>query len=234
MRKFFLLLLLMFFIKVSYAQRYEIGMFLGGNNIIGDIGTEYYVNPNSFTVGGLLKWNKNESLAIRANINFSIARGDANKSYYPYNSGSFNTHGFNKGVGNGDIVVEWNVLPYDLRKRGAKTPYMYIGLGALIYQGQPGVLYSGDIGTDPHAPQLIFNIAGFETTLTIPFGVGYKYALNHNWVLATDLGFRYSYSDNLDNSAAIAVGNLNSNDWFTTLGITLTYVFGRDPCACGQ
>ena len=224
----------MFFTKVSYAQRYEIGLFAGGNNIIGDIGTDYYINPNSFAFGGLLKWNKDERLAIRANINYSIARGSASKSYYPYNSRSVNAYDYNKGVGNGEIVVEWNILPYDLRKKEAKTPYIYIGLGALIYQGQPGVSYSGDINTDPHATQLIFSIAGFEATPTIPFGVGYKYALNHSWVLAADLGFRYSYSDNLDNSAAIEVGNLNSNDWLTTLGLTLTYVFGRDPCACGQ
>ena len=232
MRRFFPLLLLVLFVEVSYAQRYEIGLFAGGNNVVGDIGNDYYVAPNSFTVGGLYKWNVNNRLALRANIYYSIARGDVSKSKYSYNTN--NVPGYAKGIGNGEVVLEWNVLPYDLRKSGAHTPYMFLGLGALIYQGKEGVAYSGNIAFDPHAPQLILSKFGFESTLTIPFGVGYKYALSHSWVLAADLGFRYSFSDNLDNSAAMKVGNLNSNDWFTTLGLTLTYVFGRDPCACGQ
>lgn len=232
MRRLFPLLLLMLLVKVSYAQRYEVGLFAGGNNVVGDIGSDYYVAPTSYTIGGLYKWNVNDRLAFRANIYYSIARGDASESNYSYDGTK--VPDYNKAIGNGEVVLEWNIFPYDLRRSGSRTPYMYLGLGALIYQGKSGLSYSGDIATDPHAPQLILNIASYESTLTIPFGVGYKYALNHSWVLAADLGFRYSYSDNLDNSAALAVGNLNSNDWFTTLGLTLTYVFGRDPCSCGQ
>ena len=222
----------MFFFSTLYAQRYEIGLFAGGNNVVGDVGNDFYVAPNSLTFGALFKWNANNRLALRTNINYSIVRGVSTKSRFEYNQAV--VPDYNKAIGNGEVVVEWNIFPYDLRISGASTPYIFIGLGALIYQGKSGIPYSGDINTDPHAPQLIFGIAGYESTLTIPFGLGYKHALNHNWVLAADLGFRYSYSDNLDNSAVMMVGNLNSNDWFTTLGLTLTYVFGRDPCACGQ
>jgi len=223
---------MLFFFNISYAQRYEIGLFAGGNNIIGDIGNDFYVAPNSITVGGLFKWNKNERLALRGDVYFSIARGVLSKSPYPFDGSKVG--GYNKGIANSEFVFEWNLLPYNLRKDGANTPYMYAGLGVLVYQGREGYDYNGNIDYDPHASQLVFPFLNFETTISLPFGVGYKYALNHQWVLAADLGFRYAFSDNLDNSAVRKVGNLNSNDWFTTLGLTLTYVFGRDPCPCGQ
>ena len=217
-----------FFLNISYAQRYEIGMFLGGNNVVGDVGNPFYVAPNHITVGGLIKWNRNERFALRANANFSLAHGATEKSRFNYDKSV--VPDYNNGVGNGEIVLEWNILPYNLREYYAQTPYMFIGLGAIIYSG---VSYA-EVGRDPIGTQLIIPMFGYETTLTVPFGVGYKYKIAKSWVLAADLAFRYTYSDNIDNSGARNVGNLYSNDWFTTLGITLTYVFGRDPCSCGQ
>ncbi len=31
--------------SISYAQRHEIGVFIGGSNVIGDIGKSNYINP---------------------------------------------------------------------------------------------------------------------------------------------------------------------------------------------
>ena len=45
--------------------------------------------------------------------------------------------------------------------------------------------------------------------------------------------YQYPLTGN-DKYNTIRLGNLNSNDWLTTIGLTLTYVFGRDPCACDQ
>jgi hypothetical protein len=39
------------------AQIHEIGVFLGGNNYIGDLGKMTYVNPNQLAYGVLYKWN---------------------------------------------------------------------------------------------------------------------------------------------------------------------------------
>ncbi|MEN8136801.1 MAG: DUF6089 family protein [Bacteroidota bacterium] len=215
MKRTILLLVLMTLFKVSYSQRYEIGVFAGGNNVIGDIGSDYYVNPNGITGGGLFKWNVNPRLALRANIFYSISTGNYIDSNYPYDSYSDEFAGdgerFENHIGNGEILAEWNFLEYDLRTAKNHTPYMFLGIGGLIFDGSS----SG-------------------RTIQIPFGVGYKYALSYKWVLGADLGFRYTFTNNLDASEIKSVGNLNSNDWFTTLGLTLTYVFGRDPCCLGQ
>ena len=243
----------MFFVNISYAQRYEIGLFAGGNNIIGDVSSKSYVEPTGLTLGGVFKWNVNERLALRGNLYGSIVNQKIENSWFPYDNDMSNKFGSSNtfGVITIDAVAEWNVFDYDLRKKKSHTPYMYIGVGGVIYN--PVVHYSSSLKSNTDVELYTSgNVIG--ATVSIPFGLGYKYAVSEKMVLAVDFGFRYTFSDNLDGSnydgdkrvypttkpedynktETIKVGNLNSNDWLTTIGLTLTYVFGRDPCACDQ
>jgi hypothetical protein len=52
-------------IKVS-AQTYEIGVFAGGTNMIGDVGRTNYILPSGPAFGGIFKWNKGKRYAWRA------------------------------------------------------------------------------------------------------------------------------------------------------------------------
>jgi hypothetical protein len=235
MKRIFSLLIIMFLFNISYAQRYEIGLFAGGNNVIGDIGSPVYVALSGATLGGLFKWNVDERLVLRGNLYMSVAHGDDKSSFYDYSNVGGVT-GYDKSILNAEALVEWNFLPYNLRKNNAGTPYAFVGIGGIGYESILKIdsLGKGDVKTS------------IGSTVCIPFGVGYKYAITKKLVLAVDLSFRYTFSDNLDNSnyqggmkpddgwKQIKFGNLNSNDWFTTIGLTLTYVFGRDPCACSQ
>jgi hypothetical protein len=58
MNKVILLLLLFFCFTTSQAQINELGIFVGGSNFIGDVGSTTYVKPNSQALGLLYKWNK--------------------------------------------------------------------------------------------------------------------------------------------------------------------------------
>ena len=212
----------MFFVNISYAQRYEIGLFAGGNNVVGDVGSGYYVHPTGVSIGGVFKWNIDNRWGLRfdggvsnatgsGSDQFSIAKSEDGTGKYEYSVALYHA----------EALVEWNVLEYDLRKsRYNQTPYMTAGIGVINHD------YFND--------QDIESISGRKTTISIPFGVGYKYAISQKLVLAADLMFRYSFTDDLDLTNGKGVGNLNSNDWLTTIGLTLTYVFGRDPCACDQ
>ena len=203
----------MFFFSTLYAQRYEIGMFAGGNNVVGDVGSGYYVHPNSFSVGGVFKWNIDNRWGFRFNGGFSNAKGDGS-SRFSISEGSGPNYKYAVALYNAEALVEWNVFNFNLRNdRYRQTPYATIGIGAINHDTW---------------------LKGRKYTVSLPFGVGYKYAITKKWVLAADLMFRYSFTDDLDLTNGKQVGNLNSNDWLTTVGLTLTYVFGRDPCACGQ
>ena len=44
------------------AQIFEVGVFAGGSNFIGDVGATQFVNPNKLAFGGLFKWNRRYSV----------------------------------------------------------------------------------------------------------------------------------------------------------------------------
>jgi hypothetical protein len=71
--------------------------------------------------------------------------------------------------------------------------------------------------------------------------VGIKGTLTENLILGLEVGVRYTFTDNLDGSnpkneklKTLQFGNINSNDWYTFSGLTLTYTFGNKPCYCAQ
>ena len=57
MRYFVLVMLLIGFVQESQSQIYEVGIFAGGSNFIGDVGATNYISPNALAIGGLFKWN---------------------------------------------------------------------------------------------------------------------------------------------------------------------------------
>jgi len=209
----------MFLFNVSYAQRYEIGLFVGGNNVVGDVGSGFYVDPTGATIGGVFKWNIDNRWGLRFDGGGSFATGDGS-TQFGISEGSGTDYEYDVLLIHAEALVEWNVFDYNLRKgRYRQTPYITAGIGLINHDS-----WSKDSNDE----------SGRDTAISIPFGVGYKFAITKKWVLAADLMFRYSFSDDLDLTNGKKVGNLDSNDWFTTIGVTLTYVFGRDPCACGQ
>ena len=56
-------------VQLASAQRYEVGVFLGGSNPISDVGSTYYVYPNEVAFGGLFKWNFHQRMALRVQVN---------------------------------------------------------------------------------------------------------------------------------------------------------------------
>lgn len=70
-------------VQLASAQRYEVGVFLGGSNPISDVGSTYYVYPNQAAFGGLFKWNFHQRMALRVQVNKSSLKGDDAQSDIP-------------------------------------------------------------------------------------------------------------------------------------------------------
>ncbi|MBN2867666.1 MAG: hypothetical protein JXK08_03245, partial [Flavobacteriaceae bacterium] len=125
--------------------------------------------------------------------------------------------------------MEFTFLDFNLHKGGfLSTPYLYTGITITkhdnFFLANSGQLESE--GTESFA-------------YGIPMVVGYKVAIAQHFVLAFEIGARYTFSDEIDGSVPDAeelqsrsFGNLNNNDWYTFTGVTLTYTFGRNPCYC--
>ena len=48
----------------AHGQFHELGLFIGGSNYIGDIGTNRYLDPNSPAVGVIYKWNIQSAILL--------------------------------------------------------------------------------------------------------------------------------------------------------------------------
>ncbi|MBC3847372.1 hypothetical protein H8K90_13325 [Winogradskyella echinorum] len=227
MRYFLLLLISLFVIENSDAQIYEVGIFAGGSNFIGDIGSTDYISPNRIAYGGIIKWNRSARHSFRATLLYTRLEGYDSKSNDPRRierdyKFSMRTVEFSAGM-------EFTFWDFNLHQLGYQgTPYIYSGISALFH---PNYYFISN-GTQTR-----------ENTMSLAYGIpivlGYKQRISNNLILAGEIGARYTFSDELDGSVPdsenreqFSFGNTNSNDWYVFSGITLTYTFGRRPCYC--
>ena len=207
-----------------HAQTYEIGLFLGGANFIGDVGRTNYIYPSRFAFGGIAKWNKSKRYAWRGSLYYGQFSIDDNKS--DLSNRQQRGYNFNNSVKEASVGLEFNFVEYNLHKLGpAFTPYLYTGLTYFRYN-----YHYWDAG-------MLQNFDQEEGSLAIPMTLGVKARINQYLILGAEIGARYTFTDNLDGSnpegsnfEQFSFGNINSNDWYVFSGFTLTYTFGRKPC----
>ncbi len=256
MKKFLLFIFAFSFYQSVMAQRHEIGIFAGGANVIGDVGKANYINPfptkltkdgKTFlpaSIGALYRFNFNPQMGFRANASYSrVGAGD-------FKSGEQFKIDRNRNFANeileGSIVFEYNFRDINDAQETSHSPYIFFGGG--VYSAFQKTYDLNENGTD-----LTFDTKR-KTNFTLPFGVGYKYRFNYNWIVSLETGFRYTNQDHLDYNVSEfsdkllsagagdpyiqnkidqrTFGDLNNKDWYVLTGFTLTYSFGRPACYC--
>lgn len=186
------------------AQHLEAGLLLGGANYLGDLSnnsSSIYLKETKLAYGGFLRYNVNDYLTARLSLNAGkIAGSDANAksdAFVRERNLSVRTN-----ITEVSLSAEFNVLgyqPYALFK--PFSPFLFAGVALTRFT--PKARYLGDwvalqpLGTEGQG------IPGFDrkysrTTLSIPFGIGVKYALTDKINLGFELGARAALSDYLD------------------------------------
>ena len=219
-KKFFISFLLLSSLFAS-AQINEIGITVGGSNYIGDIGPENYINPNSYAIGAVYKYNLNPRIALRGNFTyFDIKSDDANSSNVGRQErGLYFTNTILELAGG----VEFSWFEYDLStQEKTHTPYILLQVAVMNYN-----IVDEQISSDEYTYKTINSVA-------IPFGLGYKTKLFGKFALGAEIGVRYTIKDDIDYNnfyiPELSFGNPQNNDWYVFSGINLVYTFGRPPC----
>ena len=225
MLKIFIPFLCLFTFTATHAQIHEIGVFVGGSNYIGDVGSTTYIAPNEPAMGILYKWNKNPRLAYRFSLNGAYYSADDLDSDDP----GRNQRGyhFKNSIKEVSLGLEFNFFDFNLHEVKRKyTPYVHSGLNYLRFR--ESYLNSNQIRTEERTG-----------AFAIPMTLGIKSNVWPHVILALEVGARYTFTDNLDGSnpkddTLMKFGNINNNDWYVFSGVTLTYTFGNKPCYCAE
>jgi hypothetical protein len=136
---------------------------------------------------------------------------------------------FENNIKEFSLGLEFNFFDFNLHNMDTKiTPYVHSGITYTIYDG----LFF--VGKESKSDAK-------HGTVGIPMTVGIKSNISPSWVLAGEIGARYTFADDLDgnnptneNLKNLKFGNLTSNDWYMFTGISLTYTFGEKPCYCSD
>ena len=220
-------LILLLFICVSsncLSQINEIGFFVGGVNYVGDVGPTNYIRPNNTGSTILYKYNLNPRIAIRGNFSyFNLSGNDADSENKIRQQRG---ESFKNSINEFAVGIEYNFYKYDLSSRDhISTPYILLQMAAVDYE----------------TPRLQNPDSSYKftrnTSVSIPFGVGFKTKVYGKIAFAIETTFRYTFTDELDYSTN-RFSDFDyagtSNDWYMFSGISLVYTFGRPACFADQ
>ena len=154
-------------------------------------------------------------------------------------------------------MTEFNYWPYGTGTKHAQSFYLFAGLGITAYNPQgryEDTWYDlRPLGTEGQQTDLNDQLFYGNTTLTVPFGFGYRQSLARDWSMTAEVGWRSYGSDYLDDTSGdyvdalaladergelasyfsnpglvpyqsgLARGNAQSKDWSIFAGITIFY-----------
>jgi hypothetical protein len=227
MRFLTIIVMSIFCFQISQAQIFEIGVFAGGSNFIGDVGATNYISPNQFAIGGIAKWNRSPRHAWRVSVVYTDLLAEDRKSDDPRRQQR--GYGFDETILEFSAGMEFNFFDFNLHiDANLITPYLYTGISSAYHKN----FYFNNGETTPENNS--------SWAFGIPMVLGVKAKLTESFVFGLEVGARYTFSDELDGSRPdsewlinnYSFGNVNNNDWYTFTGLTITYTFGRKPCYC--
>ena len=228
MRHITILIISFLSLQLSYSQINEIGVYAGGSNLVTDVGSTRYINPDSPALGLIYKLNASSRHSWRLSVIYADIQAHDSKSTDPRRIQR--DYDFDSNLLEISGGLEFTFLDFNLHSGLPMiTPYLYSGLSAIHFDDY---YFSGGTQTPVNTKSWSF---------AVPMTVGIKTNILGKFVIGAEVGARYTFTDALDGSypndpnlKSYRFGNINNNDWYVFSGFTLTYTFGENPCYCAQ
>ena len=240
--------------RSNFEKHSDVSFGIGTSNYYGDIAP--FNRPIQSTLQNI-RWNasfnytRHFSPHLSGNVGFTWARIAADDSKFEGVPGldqlyMRNVH-FRNDVKELSFTGIYNFIPQNrsFRNREKIMPYIFAGIAVFHHnpEAKTPTDYSGsDVAANEWVSLQPLNtegqgLIGYSDqpynliNVSIPFGMGVRYKLNHYWDLGFEAGVRYSFSDHLDDvggyyadpSDLAAVGSLSAamghreNEKFTAL-----------------
>ena len=202
-------------VTTTYAQTYKstswsANFYLGASNMMGDLGGSNFIGSRGIFDLDLKATRPAIGLGTTLNagsfsfgLNLVATRLAGNDAYSGQEFHLNRNLSVRTDLIEADFLVEWR--PFS-RSKGFNRFYIYTGVGGIYYQ--PKAEYNDDwyklrtLGTEG---QYLTDGEGpySELDLVIPYGVGYKFRLSKSLSLVSDLGFRKTFTDYLDDVSTV-------------------------------
>jgi len=213
------IILLFFFslgllIQTSDAQHTEFGVMLGASTYQGDLapstvlGSFGEMHP---ALGIFGRYNFGRLAAVKLAFNYAAISGDDSKATEigrVSRNLSFQSNIFELG-----LTGEWNILgyePYGLAE--TFSPYLFGGVAVFRFnpraENEDGWVDLQPLGTEGQGLSQYPDRQPYKLTqISIPFGLGVKYALNDTWNIGFEFGARKTFTDYLDDVSTTYVSD---------------------------
>jgi opacity protein-like surface antigen len=180
---------------------------------MGDINPVRHMYKPSPDFGAICRYNFNQRNSLRFHAIYGSLRGDDldfTNDFQQLRNERFKTSYLEFAVNN-----EFNFFPYECGTRKDRiTPYVTAGLGYNF------VFSSENRGT---------------TDLVLTYGAGFKFNISKRLSAGGEWSFRKTFNDRLDGVVNPGPDNTvfyHNNDWYSIVGIFVTYKFLRYLLEC--
>jgi hypothetical protein len=215
MKRIAILLFLFIPLVTTQAQFHpNLGIIAGTDYYMGDINTEKLFYSPRYMFGPILRFGIDARSSIRIHAIYANLHG----SDYDFNNviTQRNLETFSLSLLNVAAQYEYNFFSFKTGDNfGSWTPYMFGGIGySFIAKSNINPQISSEYAPNNH--------------LTIPFGIGLKLNLSDRISTGLEWSYNKAFTDRLDGAfppIALRGTKMYNNDWYSFLGLFITYKF---------
>ena len=184
----------------SNAQKWEVGLFGGGSNYMGELSDASIVLSETHpAVGGLVRYYVNPFLTLRFAMTYGVISGTDENATTP--AKRLRNLSFRSDIFEVAFIPEFNIIGF--RDNHLFSPYIFAGIAG--YHFNPTALYKGEwidlqpLGTEGQGTLVYPSRKPYSLYhFSIPFGGGVKIGFNNGLNIGLELGARKTFTDYLD------------------------------------
>lgn len=262
MKRQVLIFSFLLFSLFGYAQKSEIGAFIGTSFYLGELNPQKIFAQPKVAGGIIYRYNITPRWAVRANIIFAEVSGSDQQT----NKKNPRNLSFTSPITEISAQAELNFLRlYSKAGKNRFTPYIFAGVG--LFSFNPRAELNGQtfdlqhLGTEGQGlpdEKKFYSLTNF----CIPFGIGFRYNVAKFMCIGIEWGMRFTLTDYLDDVSGnyydnevlfnerghivaeladrsdplhehgTGRGNVTTKDWYSFAGLTITFKIGNEDKTC--
>ena len=193
------------------AQRAEVGVVAGGASYIGDLNQNNLLKISGATAGVFAKANLTPFIGLGMHYNYGKIKGDDTKSKnQQFRDRALN---FNTNLHEVSLIADVNFLDaFSPISKRRFTPYVFAGIGGVYFKsratypnfngGKEIILSDYKTNADVKGNPISYK----PYAIVIPYGAGIKYGLTSYLTLSSQIGYRTTFTDYLDDVGGYYTG----------------------------